>query len=306
MEMEMEMDELGKIDAEDLPAAFRTRTKIAASTTSSFESFLDVDLSVQRIDDIKHHLWLVGRPYLPRPLNIQIVLGRTIVPTSDASLHLVWTSSRIFVKPLPRYMLSQAFYQRHLSPPHPHGPALGLLHSYLALVPTELDFVLAHETHLLPHSLEWKDWRALARRLLDHYPGDTIRDHLPARYGYGELRLGRLDKIYRIRQGEWLHGYSTSTGHPSYEAFFAENLGTFAAATVYIIVVLTALQLGLTTERLDDNHTFQNVCYGFAIFAIVSPIAALGSVMAISLVAFFAHWSRTVVAQRAGRGIEAA
>jgi hypothetical protein len=143
------------VNDSDLPASFRTKKHSLALPYDHFDSFIDSDLSVERIESISDHLWLVGRPYLPRPINIQKVLNREIVATGDPSLHLVWTSGKIFVKPLPAYVLSTQFYDKYLRPGKANGPALGLLHSYLALVPTELDFALAQDAKLFPSSFEW-------------------------------------------------------------------------------------------------------------------------------------------------------
>ena len=286
------------IDNNDLPASFRTRTHSLALPCDQFDSFLDSDLSVARIEDILPHLWLVGRPYLPRALNIQNVLNRAIVPTTEPSLHLVWTSGRIFVKALPAYVLSPHFYDHYLRPSNCHPLALGLLHSYLALIPTELDFELARQANLLPSSLDWTTWRDLTRRVLEDYPDNTIYASLPRRYVYGELRLGRLNKIYRCLYGDWLHGYSNLTSTTRYVDFFSKNLGAFAALTIYMAVVLSAMSVGLATDSLQSEKAFQRACYGFAVFAIISPMAIVASVVAVAMVMFLANWSRTVAVQR--------
>ena len=52
-----------------------------------------------------------------------------------------------------------------------------------------------------------------------------------------------------------------------------------ATATVFIALVLTALQVGLATERLQENASFQQASYGFTIFAILGPICAFGLVV---------------------------
>jgi len=289
------------IEDRELPACFRTEARFLALPSSDLRVFLDQDLCVERINRVSSYLWLVGRPYSPRPINIQLVLDRALTPTTDASLHLVWTSKRIFLKPLPRYLLSDTFYKLFLDLPHPHGLALGLLQSYLALVPTELDFDLARDAHLFPSGYKWEDWRALTRRVLDDYPGDSVYDHVPVRYRYGELRLTRLDKIYRLRHGELLHGYSNLTGPNSYVDFFVANHIVVTAAIVYVIVVLTAMQVGLAIDGLRNANLFQRACYGFSIFAMVAPIFVMGSVVAIFVVAFFANWCWTATVHRAER-----
>jgi hypothetical protein len=255
------------------------------------------DLSVKRIEDIAPHLWVVGRPYLPRPLNLQRILKREIgVATTDASLHLVWTYQTLYVKALPRYLVSMAFFEQRLSLPHPCGPALGLLFTYMALVPSELDFALAHDLHLLPTNYKWEEWKKLTRRILDEYPDKTIYNHLPVRYTYGELRLSRLNKLCRFRC--MFDVYSPLIGSVRYTDFISDNLRIITAVTAYIIVVSTAMQVGLATDSLASNDSFQRACYGFTVFAIISPVVALGAIVglpAFVLACFFiSSWSRMI------------
>jgi hypothetical protein len=262
-----------------LPAVVLTKDRFLVSPTLDCEKFLDDDLSVRRVEDIAPHLWLAGRPYPPRPLNIQRVLKRDIVATTDASLHLVWTSQATYVKALPRYLVSKNFYEQRLRLPHPYRPALGLLFTYMALIPSELDFALAHELHMLPTGYEWDEWRKLARQILDEYPGNMIYSHVPRRYIYGELRLSGLDKIYQYRLKNLFSGYSRLTGYLSITDIFASNLRIITAATVYMVVILTAMQVGLATDSLMSNDSFQRACYGFTAFAITSPVIALGALV---------------------------
>ncbi len=284
------------LDDGELPAIFRTETHSIVLPSDNVQAFLKADLSVKQLEDISPRLWAAGRPYLPRPLNIQGVLNRTIVPTTDASLHLLWTSRRIFIKALPAYFLATNFYEHYLQGPGLNGPALGLLYSYLALVPTELDFALAHEAHLLPPNLKWTDWRLLVRRVLKDHPDTAIYSHIPKRYIYGELRLDRLDIIYKYLHGNWLYGYSSLTSPQTYSDFIAANLIAVATVSYYILLVLTAMQLGLssTKDALITNTSFQRACYGFAAFSLVSPIIAIGLIVAAALAMFFAHWARTL------------
>jgi hypothetical protein len=287
------------MDDGDLPAIFRStldkHTLIWPS--SDYQQFLHDDLSVERVEDVQSHLWLVGRPYPARALNIQKVLGREIISTTDASLHLVWTSKKIHVKALPRYMTSSSFYDANLAPPRPYGPALGLLFTYMTLVPTELDFAIASELHLFHKDYEWESWRKLTRRILEHYPKNAIYEHLPKRYVHGELRLSRLDKVYRYRYGSLLHGFSPLLGSTRYVDFFSENLKFVTAATVYVALVLTAMQVGLAAQPLSSNESFRRASYGFTIVAILSPIISVGVVVSVFFFMLLANWRSTQNAQ---------
>lgn len=292
-----------RIDDEHLPATCRTQEHDLVSPNSDCGRFLRDDLSVQRIEDVLPHLWLVGRPYPARALNIQRVLKREIIATTDASLHLVWTTGKIYVKALPRYMTMSTFYDHYLGPPPPrgrtpHGLALGLLFSYMALISTELDFAIARELHLVHDGYKWEDWRALASRILEDYPHNTIYNHIPRRYIHGELRSSRLDKVFRYCYGELLHGYSPLLGNTRYVDFFKENLKFVTAATVYTALVLTAMQVGLAGGPLQNNHSFIMASYGFTVFAILSPIIGVGFVVAVAIFMLFANWASTTAVYR--------
>lgn len=289
-----------KINDDELPASFRSEHGLVLPS-QELDTFIDHDFAVKRVDGILQHLWLAGRPYPPRPLSVQNVLNRTTVPTNDASLHLVWASGKIFLKPLPRYALSESFYEQYLAPAQPHALALGLTFTYLALVPTELDFALARESHLFPPGYKWSEWKALVARVLKDYPDNAIYRHVHLRYVYGELRHDRLDKIHRYFLHDWLHGFSPLMGTSTYGEFLMENLGPIATGTVYIILVLTAMQVVLARESLagqDQDGPFARASYVFAIFALVAPVAAVAVIMGALLAMLVANWSRTTVAKR--------
>lgn len=155
------------------------------------DDFLERELDLQRLGSIFNWLWVTGRPMPPRPLHYQLVLGRAIVVAERMDMHLVWTTGRIFLKPVPRFLLHPCFWRDHLScredcpcPPgggtHPAGSqpgpkgcrqglrarALGFLCSYAALVSYESDFHIARDRYLLPREIEWPAWRTLVRQVL--------------------------------------------------------------------------------------------------------------------------------------------
>ncbi|KAK5170088.1 uncharacterized protein LTR77_004672 [Saxophila tyrrhenica] len=163
------------------------------------------------------------------------------------------------------------------------------------LVPTLLDFKLAKDAGLFREDYEWTDWQTLVSNTLEDYPGDTIHNHIPPRYKYGELRLGRLNKIYRLIRGEWLYGYSSLFGAQTYGGFISEHTVAITTTTVYLVVVLSAMQLGMATSAnaLIGDSTFRRACYGFAIFAILSPVITAGLVVIVACFLFFVNWFRT-------------
>ncbi|KFA54456.1 hypothetical protein S40293_10222 [Stachybotrys chartarum IBT 40293] len=71
-------------------------------------------------------------------------------------MHLIWTTSRIFLKPIPRFLLEPCFWTEYLYCGHEYERcglrkcALSFLFSYAALLSYESDFRIAEEKRLLP------------------------------------------------------------------------------------------------------------------------------------------------------------
>ncbi|KAK3077832.1 hypothetical protein LTS18_009142, partial [Coniosporium uncinatum] len=100
------------------------------------------------------------------PLHHQIVKGREIVVTEQARLHLIWNHDRVFIKPLPKHLLSHAFWERFLSDKSTRlgqrrdsmrRAALAYLRTYTYLIQHESDFVIAKQDHLrlVPQDADW-------------------------------------------------------------------------------------------------------------------------------------------------------
>ncbi|KAJ0362696.1 hypothetical protein COL26b_013263 [Colletotrichum chrysophilum] len=253
-----------------LPASKRTDDDDLECLTATHQStdirrWVSEEVDVDRLDDIHEWLWVVGRPMPPRPLHHQRLLNRAIVVTERPDMHLVWTSDRIFLKPLPRFLLDARFWEeylcRHNVPQADamHARALGFLFSYAALMMHESDFRIAKETHLIPEELQWAAWRVAVGQLLDV---SSIYSCVDRRFHYGELRLSRLNKIYFFWKTP-LHGYMSRWNQ--YDSFFHDNFALLASSTIYIAVVLTAMQVGLATEALQNNEAFQSASYGFTV-----------------------------------------
>jgi hypothetical protein len=247
---------------------------------------------------------------LPRPLHYQLLLSREIFVTEQMDMHLVWTTGRIFLKPIPGFLLepccwsdflscrqgclcSEAgFNSRDTQECERRGlwkSALGFLFSYAALIRHESDFLIAKEKRLLPAEVKWPAWRTFVKQL----DTEHIYQKIHARFIYGELRLSRLNKIYRLFQRPFLRGYM-SHWH-QYGAFFQDNFAWLASVTVYIAIVLTAMQVGLATKSLADNDTFQSASYGFTVFSILGPLATTGLIILTFCYIFVNNWIITLI-----------
>lgn len=309
---------------------FREKIEIVRDDKTLY-CFLTNEFSLRRLDAIHGKLWRVGFQRPPRPLSTQVQLGRAIVLTHALDMHLVWDGSKIFLKPLPRYLLEPEFWTQHAlqtdssentacrstekpwdtaavapavgtarstsdmsSPPSSSDirkSALGLLYTYACLITHPADLQLALEHGLLPSDadspIDWPIWRKFASEIL--HPNNISQIH--RRFRHSELRLGRLNWIYVFKDVPAFEMYYNPWY--SYTDFMARSSTWVTAATVYTVyvaVVLTALQVGLTTKKLQDNEAFNQASYGFTLFAILSPIISvvlLGLALLVALVPNF-------------------
>jgi hypothetical protein len=254
--------------------------------------YVALDLKTPRLNAIHHHLWLAGLPHAARPLHRQRLLGRSILVTEDPDEHLVWFEAQIFVKPLPKYLLDYDYWNTHLcSDEDLHQSACGLLLSYAWLVCHNSDLVIAQETGLLSKDIPWSDWAQFLDIFLDNINLDTLSD-VSKRYKYGELRLGRLNTIYRLVPPAYslrnlIRGYIA--GSTWYNAFFRRHFKWALAMFAVLSVLLSALQVGLATSVLQNNHNFQRASYGLTVAALVAVAASAVTVLVVWLVLFWYH-----------------
>ena len=283
-----------------LPAATRTIDDelIVPSTSDEVLEFLGKDVLVHKLNKIHKQLWMAGRPMPPRHLCYQIALSRDVVLSEEMDLHLVWKAKRIYIKPLPRYLLAAGFWNRYILSGSPDDAqsfaqptmiaacAKGFLLSYCALITYESDFKRARDIGLLPSGIEWKQWRTWVAQVVHNCPYKSV----DRRFWYGELRLSRLNMIYRWQKGYLLRGY-THVGAPSdYTEFLRENFSALVVGLGFMVVILTAMQVGLATEHLGRSVSFQTASWGFTVFSIVTSLAAFVTIFVTFLAAFATNW----------------
>ncbi|ORY70346.1 uncharacterized protein BCR38DRAFT_104995 [Pseudomassariella vexata] len=106
--------------------------------------FLSQEFFSDDLDRMADKLWWMSKQDSRNisPLHRQLVKRRTVIITEDPKLHLVWIYDRIFIKPLPRYIMSYAFWQDYLcndknndisKRTRIHRAALGYLRTYYYL-----------------------------------------------------------------------------------------------------------------------------------------------------------------------------
>ncbi|KAJ9602325.1 hypothetical protein H2200_013180 [Cladophialophora chaetospira] len=272
--------------------------RIDQSIPGSVYGYLQEMLDVSRLNKIENYLWTAGLPRIACPLHKQLEKGRTIIVTEQADCHLVWQDDQILIKPLPEILLDHRAWEVYLSEPNQtREAACGFILSYLWLICQESDFHIAKHHNLLPEFVEWSAWSDFAGSAYDHlHDRDSGKLKVPVsqRYSYGELRLSRLNKIYRfivaLPRGDirtLILGYNYT--YTTYQSFFQRNTGWLVSLVVYMGLVLEAMQLGLTTRELQYNSAFDLACYGFTVFAILAPLIVLGGGLLTLLILFFFH-----------------
>jgi len=93
-------------------------------------------------------------------------------------------------------------------------------------------------------------------------------------------------------------GYSKVSSHDSYEALIWDNFAVLAAILGYVVIVLTAMQVGLATDRLQSNQAFQNASYGFTVLAMIVPLIASVVIFIAVTVIFLYNWGVTGVYEK--------
>lgn len=260
-------------------------------------------MKTPRLNDIHQHLWLAGLPNAARPLHRQKLIGRTILVTEDSDEHLVWFEAQIFIKPLPDFLLDHGYWSDNLcSDLTLYESACGFLLSYAWLVRHQSDLDIAKESGLMPKNIEWHNWVKFLEAFLDNINLETLKD-VNKRYLYGELRLSRLNIIYRLvppvySLRNFVRGYrSVSTWR---NAFFERRFKWMLAVFAILSVFLSALQVGLATTMLQSHRSFHRVSYGFAIASLVMLVV---SVMLVLLVWFALFWYYLISTWRNDRAV---
>jgi len=217
-------------------------------------------------------LWLIAVHGAPRSLYYQKFLRREIVIAEELGLHLVWAKSRILIKPLPDFLLNYDFWETNIScEPQLHRAACGLLFSYCGLIRFDHDLQVAKEYYLVNGDLDYRTWTEFVRTVLPNLnPKDP--NTMDTRFQYGELRLNRLDTIYRYTPYKFsissiLQGFP----HALTETYvpYMDQYNNAVSAFGVIVIILSAFNLSLSARSKDPNLDLQQAAYGFALFAMI-------------------------------------
>lgn len=280
--------------ADFLPAITRPdeHTIQAPSHGKGLLEVLGRELLVEKLNMMHDFLWLAGPSEPPENIGHHLVEAYEIVVTENVLLHLVQKASRIFIKPLPKYLLDEDFWKQHLvtATHNQSDPAVeaqrkeirlcakGLLLSYCAMVSYESDLKVAKNLGLLPADIEWARWRSWVAEVISNCPNDEINK----RFRYGELRLDRLNTIYRCMKRPTLAPpilgprWCNLVGAPrSFWETMMDDFALLALVLGFVVVFLTAMQVGLATDSLKATMGFQSFCVVFAVLSMIWTLQSM-------------------------------
>lgn len=266
--------------------------RVALTESMELKQYLDEEHSTTELDTLAPKLWLVStRSRLQRssrligenkvstprywhisPLHHQAVRGRKIIVTENPQLHLVWYYDRIYIKPIPRYLLSYAFWEfLNTQPVELRRAITGFVRTYSYLIRYECDFRLAtsneHQLALIPN-----DDGSVCADGSDHITFERFAgfiaafqklpdDSVSPRYRYGELRLSRLNMCARI--------FLRKLTFHHIDAQWGAYLGRFLAPLLSIFAVLSVALSAMQVE-LGVQGSLQESLPKWTYFAYVS------------------------------------
>lgn len=252
---------------------------------NSFASDIAKELLTTDLNVLQPWLWLVATQKSSHiaALHDQIVRGRNIIITEKPGLHCVWNEDRVFVKPMPRWLMSHAWWKfvkrssEGLGPPGNcdwdaiYRAALGFTRSYYFLVIHESDFNLAQHHRLIPRDITLERFHSF----IDAF-GDIQDASVSLRYTFGDLRLSRLNWLAKSHLGR-LHYLKI---HRQYHTYFSRFYGPLLFIFGIFTVVLDAMQvtIGSSNVAVDQGsgwNGFTNICRWFSIITILVVLSII-------------------------------
>jgi hypothetical protein len=252
---------------------------ILLSDRSSVLAFLSQELLHDRLNELVPIMRLVStrRHDNIYPLHAQIVQGRRIIITENPGLHLLWYYDRIFIKPLPPYLMDHEFWERFLPEKNSplHRAALGLMRSYYYLIRSQSDMDIAIESRLVP--VDKDRYAELLKKLNSYREVNDVA--VTARYQYGELRLTRLNFYIKFYKRELYY-------HRTYGQY-GEYLSNVVAPWVFVFLALStalsAMQLVLAARQSSGTGwaSFSSASQWFGVACLLLTAACIFLVLGV-------------------------
>lgn len=227
---------------------------------SRITSYCLEDLDTPRMNKLGEKLWWAGSDPQIKPLSQQLAVSRRIQIVEDVSVHCLWTDDIIFLKPLPAYLCSHAFWEYILDPSNDSiGPedrdrlratALGFLKTYASLIRHRSDFNIA-QRHGMLASFSNISFEAFVIFIKSF--DDLLDSTISPRWRFGEIQLDALNFHSAIHLRRWHFNRFESRYGAYFQRFFPVILFLFALFSV----ILSAMQVivGARQLRYSDTDT---------------------------------------------------
>ncbi|KAF2015404.1 hypothetical protein BU24DRAFT_432974 [Aaosphaeria arxii CBS 175.79] len=258
---------------QSLPTLFGDGSRVYPAN-DDIKGFLKSDLDLHRLEQIYGQLWMAGRPLRGRALHRYKMLGFDVYRTQQMDLHLLKYQNRIMMKPLPEWIFDSGFWEKYICDDiELHKSASGFLLSYVWLITTPLDLKFAHEYSLVPLSITWPWWKNFVKVFYEKIDCNAL-DQVNKRYHFGELRLGRVNSIYRTRFmfTHFVRGYLY--GYNRYGVFF-QRYSWLLTVFLFVSIALSAMQVGVSVYPLSESGAFMQASYGFVVLSLVAVAVVL-------------------------------
>ncbi len=219
-----------------------------------------------------------------------------MIVTENPQLHLVWYYDRIYIKPIPRYLLSHAFWKfLNTQPVELRRAITGFVRTYSYLVRYECDFRLAssdeHQLALIP-----KDDGSVSADGSDHITFERFArfiapfqklpdDSVSPRYRYGELRLSRLNMYARIFLRKLTFHHIDAQWGAYLRRFLAPILSIFAVLSVALSTM--QVELGVQGSLQDSPPIWTRFAYASRWFSCLVLVVIAITVIFFSLLIAF-------------------
>jgi hypothetical protein len=238
-------------------------------------------LQEDTLESIHKQLWYAGRKGNVSQLHHQKVIRRDIILTERARLHLVWSDKTIYVKRLDDELLDWEYFSRVVcSKEVVHQAASGFLLSYARLIEYPSDLEIAKTHGLVNKDIDWKSWQTFQTSVLHHLADRDVHD----RYEYGELRLGRLNQICRMK----FLGLSYFNVHRDYSSYFGDNYMTLVALFALVSVALSAMQV--MTSINGAPAAVSVTSYRFAITTLIALAGSCAALLVLYIALYVWNW----------------
>lgn len=259
-----------------------TRAPSASSTVNERQRLLRA-IRDDDLESMYKGLWYAGRKGNISPLHHQRVIRRDLVLTERARLHLVWFGRVIYLKRMEHELLNWKFFAEVVCSDWVlHQAATGFLLSYVSLIEYPSDLDIAKASGLIETDITWRSWQAFRSSIMRCLVDRHI--HIHDRYEYGELRLGRLNQIYRLKG----LGLAYFTVHREYSSYFGANYYSLVALFALVSVALSAMQVMSIIDGIP--MTVATLSYRFAITTLIALGGSCAGLFALYLGLYAWNW----------------